>query len=186
MVGHDWGGVLAWRFATLYPELVAEAGGPATGAAPRGVSRRAEAEPRQRLRSSDVLFFELPVVPELVLRGEFSPWLEPRPGVGSRSTQGHSSEADIASAQAGAGSARRPDRAAELLPGSRSRYADDLYGPPQLVQAPTLLIWGEQDPYLCLGLTEELERRVPDLRVDALPTRVTGYRTTCPIGSTGC
>jgi pimeloyl-ACP methyl ester carboxylesterase len=37
------------------------------------------------------------------------------------------------------------------------------------VDLPTLLIWGEQDRYLGLNLTQGLERWVPDIRVERIP-----------------
>lgn len=47
-------------------------------------------------------------------------------------------------------------------------WPSDLYGKPQSVSAPTLLIWGEQDRYLGLDLTTGLEAWVPDLRVERI------------------
>ncbi len=38
-----------------------------------------------------------------------------------------------------------------------------------LVKTPTLLIWGERDPYLGVRLTRGLERWVQNLRVERLP-----------------
>jgi pimeloyl-ACP methyl ester carboxylesterase len=37
------------------------------------------------------------------------------------------------------------------------------------IEVPTLLIWGEQDRVLTLGLTENLEQWVPDIRVERTP-----------------
>ncbi|MBV9468044.1 MAG: alpha/beta hydrolase, partial [Abitibacteriaceae bacterium] len=37
------------------------------------------------------------------------------------------------------------------------------------IETPTLLIWGEEDRYLEIGMTENLEQWVPDLRVERLP-----------------
>ncbi len=37
------------------------------------------------------------------------------------------------------------------------------------IDAPTLLIWGEQDPVLTVELTEGLEAWVPNIRVERLP-----------------
>ena len=37
------------------------------------------------------------------------------------------------------------------------------------IDVPALLIWGEQDPYLGIELTEGLERWVPGIRVERIP-----------------
>lgn len=37
------------------------------------------------------------------------------------------------------------------------------------IDVPTLLIWGEQDPYLGLELTADLEQWVPSIRVERIP-----------------
>ncbi len=65
VVGHDWGGVIAWLTAMSRPEVVdrlvvANAPHPA-------VFGRALASPAQLLRSSYMGFFQLPAVPELLL-----------------------------------------------------------------------------------------------------------------------
>src|SRR4051812_5550249 len=48
------------------------------------------------------------------------------------------------------------------------RPPKDLSGPPQAIPMPTLLIWGQRDPYLSVRLTEGLGRWVADLRVERL------------------
>jgi epoxide hydrolase 4 len=48
------------------------------------------------------------------------------------------------------------------------RYARDINDPPQTISMPTLVIWGEQDRYLSIGLLERLERWVPQVRIERL------------------
>lgn len=67
LAGHDWGGVVAWITAALYPDrverlVVLNAPYPAVGL------RAALLNPAQLLRSLYVLFFQLPVFPEAILR----------------------------------------------------------------------------------------------------------------------
>jgi pimeloyl-ACP methyl ester carboxylesterase len=49
------------------------------------------------------------------------------------------------------------------------RYPGDVNGTPQDIAAETLLIWGEQDPFLSEKLTHGLERWVPKLHVERIP-----------------
>ncbi len=38
-----------------------------------------------------------------------------------------------------------------------------------VVRVPTLVIWGERDPYLLVGNLKGLKQFVPDLRVERIP-----------------
>lgn len=63
VVGHDWGGAVAWTAARLHPERVAALA--ALNCPPFEVLVRALVRDRQQLRRSwYVLFFQLPVLPE--------------------------------------------------------------------------------------------------------------------------
>ena len=48
------------------------------------------------------------------------------------------------------------------------RYPTNTARRPPTIQTPTLLIWGERDPYLGVRLTKGLEAWVPNLRVERL------------------
>src|SRR5690606_12485523 len=67
LVGHDWGGVLAWRVAALRPELVRKL---AVLNAPHPAAYREELRknPTQWLRSWYAALFQLPWLPEQVVR----------------------------------------------------------------------------------------------------------------------
>jgi pimeloyl-ACP methyl ester carboxylesterase len=158
IVGHDWGGMLAWVYAIRFPEatdrlVILNAPHP---------SRFAEEvrRPRQFLRSTYALFFQLPRVPELVL-GANRCWLLAR---GMR--------------RSAVSKAAFPDevleryREAMSRPGALTaalkyyRHASLSKLPPDLsVRAPTLILWGEHDQALGRELTEGLKRWVPDLTV---------------------
>jgi epoxide hydrolase 4 len=66
VVGHDWGGLVAWRLAARHPERVERVA--ILNAPHPGVMRREMlTNPRQALRSHYVFLFQLPLLPELVL-----------------------------------------------------------------------------------------------------------------------
>jgi epoxide hydrolase 4 len=162
VVGHDWGGVLAWRLAAMHPDKLVVLNAPH----PAAYCRTLKHNPVQWLRSWYVLFFQLPWLPERLHRSRDFASLE-RTWKKDPVTAGAYSEKDIAKNKE---ALRQPGaltaainyyRAAMWRPG-------DLYGKPQSVPAPTLLIWGEQDRYLGWDLTMGLKPWVPDLRVERI------------------
>jgi epoxide hydrolase 4 len=66
LVGHDWGGVIAWRIASRRPELLRRLV-VINIPHPRAL-RRALRSPLQWVRFGYLLFFQLPILPELLLR----------------------------------------------------------------------------------------------------------------------
>ncbi|MBY0230628.1 MAG: alpha/beta hydrolase [Gemmataceae bacterium] len=164
VVGHDWGGVLAWRLAQLFPSLVRRLcilNAPHPAAYRRELGRGLG----QWLRSWYALLFQLPLLPEALLRaGDFAvlerAWrTQPlRPGTFT--------DEDIEEMK----SALRGSGLSGPLAWYRAarRFPRDLSDPPQEVSAPTLLVWGERDPYLGVGLAEGLDRWVPGLRIERL------------------
>jgi epoxide hydrolase 4 len=169
LVGHDWGGAIAWQAAARHPELVDRL---AILNAPHPAQMRIHLTTniRQILRSWYIVFFQLPVLPELVLRlGDCRPLVE----------------------RAIRRTMARPDR---FGPEEVERYREAICRPGALeaalayyreaframlrrgrgmrgarVAVPTLVIWGERDHALGRELNDGLERWAPDLRVELLP-----------------
>jgi epoxide hydrolase 4 len=67
LVGHDWGGIAAWQLALQHPERV-EKLAVLNAPHPTAMARHLSRSPRQMLRSLYALFFQLPGLPEAVLR----------------------------------------------------------------------------------------------------------------------
>jgi pimeloyl-ACP methyl ester carboxylesterase len=166
VVGHDWGGVIAWRLAMHGPALVRRlvilnAPHPAAFA-------RELRTPAQLLKSWYVFLFQLPGLPEWSVRRRNFAALERvlrrdpvRPGAYT--------DEDIrlykeALARPGALTAAINYYRANFRRGSFWRAKE---APP--VAAPVLLIWGEQDRYLGVRATEGLGPWVPDLHVERFP-----------------
>ncbi len=165
VVGHDWGGALAWRLAMTRPDVVRRL---AILNAPHPAAYlRALRGPAQWLRSWYILFFQLPLLPEWLLSaGNFA--LFERAWRRQPVQPGAFTEADIrcykeALSRPGALTAGlNYYRALLRAPGEVRRGV-------QPIAAPTLLIWGERDPYLGLELTKDLEAWVPNLTVARIP-----------------
>lgn len=173
VVGHDWGAIVAWWFAMLYPErltrlAILNVPHPAYTLEP-GLMRAAGVPPRRQLRRSwYVFFFQLPWLPELALSaGNFA--LVRRTLRRDPVHRGAFTEEDIeryveALAQPGALTAAVNYYRALLRRnplGVRARL--------RRIEVPVLVIWGEQDRYLEAGLARPPRRWVSNARVERLP-----------------
>ncbi len=160
LVGHDWGATLAFMFAARHPELVSHLV-ILNGAHPKRL-RALLGTPEQALRSAYILFFQLPWLPEWCLR---------RRAIISRIFRGSSenpaafSDDDIERYVA----ATRVPRAAR---GMVNYYRAARRFPPDTkskIIAPTLVIWGEQDPALSRRNLDGLSALVPELTIETVP-----------------
>jgi pimeloyl-ACP methyl ester carboxylesterase len=165
VVGHDWGGAVAWAVAMRHPEVVDKL---AILNAPHPAAFfRALHHQDQLRRSWYVFFFQLPVLPELYLRfGNYS-FLD-RTLLSEPVHADAFSAADVrlykqALARQGALTAAINYYRAAL------RYQRDGQRSLRRVTAPTLMLWGERDRYLGLPLLDGLEPWVPDLRIRRIP-----------------
>jgi pimeloyl-ACP methyl ester carboxylesterase len=163
VVGHDWGGAVAWGVALRHPELVERL---AVLNCPHPAAFRAGLRsPLQWLRSSYMLLFQLPLLPEwLIAAGDFA-------------SLAHTLRHDPARPDAYTADDIRRYKAAlrrpKALTGGLNYYRAALWDllratefPPLAV--PALLIWGERDRYLGPHLADETERLVPGLRVERI------------------
>ncbi|WP_207479167.1 alpha/beta fold hydrolase [Arenibaculum pallidiluteum] len=162
VVGHDWGGIVAWWLAMRDPAEVSRiavlnAPHPAT------LASFARRNPRQALRSWYVLFFQLPFLPEAALRARGCALLV-RSMVGT-ARRGTFSAEDIARCRA---DWSQPGALTAMLNWYRAlRRRGPL--PSGRVRLPTLLIWGERDAFLEPGLAETAISLCDDGRLVRLP-----------------
>jgi pimeloyl-ACP methyl ester carboxylesterase len=164
LVGHDWGGTVAWTTAMNHPEVV-ERLAILDAAHPRKL-QKGLFKPRQLRRSWYFFFFALPWLPERIVRARnfrfFRNFLrDARPAYTEQETDRYVE----AWSQTGA------------LSGMINYYRNSVFTPPwrakaaiKLVSAPTLVIWGQRDRYLGRTLAEPEHHDVPNLvGVERLP-----------------
>jgi pimeloyl-ACP methyl ester carboxylesterase len=166
VVGHDWGGVLAWLLPLHYPEMVQKRiilNAPHPAALRREIHRGVD----QLLRSWYIFFFQLPLLPEALMRGgDFAllhRMLTRQPVRPGAFTADDLARYRQALARPGA------------LTAAINWYRAAFRRPPQPevedvpCAVPTLVIWGERDVYLGPRLTERLEQWSPNLCVERIP-----------------
>jgi len=163
VVGHDWGGVVAWAFAMLHGDQL---GRLAILNAPHPLQYRRllRRDLGQLRRSWYVLFFQLPLLPERLVRaGNFAALAGAFRGLRAR---GRMSEEELgrfrdALAQPGALTAAINYYRAGVR-GSGKRL------PFQPVRGKVQVIWGQGDRYLKPALAQPDPRWAPEARVDRL------------------
>jgi epoxide hydrolase 4 len=168
VAGHDWGGNIAWSLAIAYPHRV-ERLIALNIPHPALIARALGRNWRQTLRSWYFLFFQLPFLPEAMIRANNYASVE-RAFRGmavdkSRFGDQELTEFKAALAQPGALTAAINYYRALFQQGARGLF----HGTGMLVQLPTLMIWGEEDTALGKELTYGTERFVSDLRIRYIP-----------------
>ena len=161
IVGHDWGGLVAWHVARRYPARVGKLviiNAPHPGV----IRRRMLTDPRQLLRSSYVFAFQVPWLPELLMRAWN--WRAPARALIRTSRAGTFSPEVL---QRYRTAWARPGAMTAMINYYRAaaRSLGDT-GPDTPVAAPTLLLWGREDTFLVSELATDSARECVDARVE--------------------
>ncbi len=164
LVGHDWGGMIAWAFAYTYPELlesliVMNIPHPAKFA--EGLRT-----PQQLLKSWYIAAFQLPLLPELALQaGDY--WLIEQMLQGMAIDKTAFSEADL---QAYKAAAAKPGALTAMINYYRALVLSGQWRQSWgVLEVPTLMIWGEDDAALGKELSFGTEDYVSNLRLRYIP-----------------
>ena len=159
VVGHDWGGSVAWRTAMDHPHRVFRLcviNAPHPAAFAREVRHR-----EQLVRSLYALYFQLPLLPEATVRLGIRRVLTGSAFVPSSFTDDALDMYENGISQPGAATA--------MLNYYRATMREALADPNQsyaTILTPTLHIWGIKDLALSPRLTEGLEEWVPNIRIE--------------------
>lgn len=169
IVGHDWGGVLAWAFAMRYPALTERL---IVMNAPHPAAMMRELRTPEQLRKSWYMFaFQLPWLPEYILSRNHADEI-------GRMLRGAAVQKEVFPREVTAKfqqAMSKPGAMTAALNYYRQLFRDlprRLQQPESSVRSisvPTLLIWGEQDIALGLPLTEGLEQWVEHLQIRRIP-----------------
>jgi pimeloyl-ACP methyl ester carboxylesterase len=165
LVGHDWGGAVAWCFAYAYPEMLNKLV-VLNLPHPAKFGEGLRSNPQQLLRSWYVFLFQLPFVPEWLLQwndyGAIASAFQTLAIDKSTFTQ-----QDL---EAYKNAAAKPGALSAMLNYYRNIFSNNFLGQKWgMLKVPTLLIWGEEDMALGKELTYGTEKYVKDLQIRYIP-----------------
>lgn len=176
LVGHDWGGVVAWAFALTYPHyldrlIIINAPHPAI------FQRELRENPAQQKASQYMLLFRRPDAEQILSANQYAALVQAVLAQGLQ--RGYFTEEDrkaylAAWSQPGAlTGGLNYYRAARVGPPSpadetsHTEWAQEF--PHGLIRVPTLVIWGEQDTALLTGNLNGLDQYVTSLTIHRIP-----------------
>ncbi|WP_051258368.1 alpha/beta fold hydrolase [Atopococcus tabaci] len=150
LVGHDWGGIVAWRVAREYPGLLHKL---VILNAPHEAAMRQQIRqhPGQLVRSSYAAFFQIRALPEKLF--QLSDWTPASHALRNTSREGTFSDDDL---QRYRSAWDQPGAMRSMLHWYRANIGRvALPKRPLRVSVPTLVIWGAKDQFLGHELAEK-------------------------------
>ena len=177
LVGHDWGGIVSWAFALKYPELL-EQFVIIDSPPPFTWNRDLRESPKQREAVNYMLELSKPSPgpEELVAANDFALLDAMLERIGSSDARlsdeeraaYHEAWSQPGAIQGGLNYYRAARMGEQVAAGGVPEEYEAKIKAMRL-EVPTLVIWGERDPALLVGLTRGLEEWIPDMRLEVLP-----------------
>jgi pimeloyl-ACP methyl ester carboxylesterase len=149
LAGHDWGAIVAWSTALLYPQRIAKL--VVLNVPHPSVMRKfLSTSPRQLLRSWYMFFFQLPWLPEAL----FSAF---NFGIGARtllrsSRPGTFSDENLVQYRAAWSQTRA---VTAMVNWYRALFRTRAKFPDKIVRVPTRILWGERDAFLLAEMAHQ-------------------------------
>ncbi len=143
LVGHDWGGAVAWWTAIRHPERI-EKLAVLNMPHPRVMERFVRQDPAQRKRSAYIFLFQLPWLPERRMAAD--DFASPAAALAKTSRPGTFSEDELARYRA---AWSQPGAVHAMIQWYRAALRARPRRPESTrVRVPTLLVWGTKDRFL--------------------------------------
>jgi pimeloyl-ACP methyl ester carboxylesterase len=163
VVGHDWGAAVAWDLALRYPEAVDRIG-IINVPHPTVFQRTLTSDITQMRNSWYMFFFQLPLLPEWVTsRDDFAFFVNAMEGGARPDTF---DERDFERYRQAWG---REDAVGSMINWYRALFRRQKELPQEQVEAPTLVVWGENDQALIPRMAEESVQYCSDGRLERFP-----------------
>lgn len=161
VVGHDWGGGVAWHLAMYYPQMLHKLV-IINMPHPHVMLQTLKKNPQQMLRSTYILFFQIPLIPQWLLRA-FNFKILKQTLIKTAQKDTFSTEL----LQHYQDAWEQPGAITSMLNWYRA-YKYSKQSPDKNVVVPTLIIWGDKDQFLIKEMAPKSAARCSNSKLEMI------------------